>query len=312
MPEFVLSATVEAPADKVYELIAEQGLTVRFFPYVVHSVYLERSDSADRVRRWTLAGDQPLIHRATTTQMLDPEARRISFRHEEPPEGLESVTGEWCFAPEEGNRTTVLLTHQAAGNRSALYALEHGAGRALAALAAVAAQRDQLEELEVFYEASLEIDAALEDLFDYFYRAERWPGNIPHCLAVDKREDPPGAQIVQMDVRVPSGAVHTTRQARVCLANDRIAWRQIGGLPPLDQALHGYTSFHPTANGRVLVKAGQTELLRPEAVAKRGWTVQQAKDHVAEVRAERNLNALHSAQDYLQRRSERGAKAANR
>ncbi|TCO62046.1 aromatase/cyclase [Actinocrispum wychmicini] len=302
MPETVHTAVVAASASKVYDLVADISQAVRFFGNVVHTALLESTRDGDRVRRWIVDGDT--IRVSEVARELDPAAGRIGFRHETPPPGLAAVSGEWSFKASSDDRTEVRLRHEftpAGEPPGAQQMLSDGAERQLAQLVKVAEQRQQLIDLEVFYEAQLLIDGDLDDVFDYFYRTDRWPETIPHCLSVDTREDQTGLQIVEMQVRVPSGAVHTTKQARVCLPGDRIVWRQMGGLPPLDQALYGYTSFTQTNDG-VLARAGQTELLKPEAVAKRGWDVQQAKDHVAEVRGERNLGALRSAQEFLNRR----------
>ncbi|WP_336053806.1 aromatase/cyclase [Streptomyces sp. CA2R101] len=303
--DFTLTAKINAPADRAFELIADPAQGPRFFPTVVHADRTEQNGDEDVVRRWVLAGEQVRCWRSR--RRLDRGAGRIAFTHLEPAGPVRSLSGEWTFKDEGDGNTLVELRHtiETEGGESALQevvtATRTGAEGQLSRLTEVAEQYDILVGLEASYEASLVIKGSLADVYGYFEDSERWPERIPHCLSVTRSDPAPDVQIVEMDVRVPSGAIHTTKQVRVCLPGDRIVWRQLGGLPPLDQALYGYTSFTETPEG-VLARAGQTELLKPLAVAKRGWSVGEAREHVAEVRGARNLDALRSVQEYLDRR----------
>ncbi|GAA0925276.1 aromatase/cyclase [Virgisporangium aurantiacum] len=301
------TVTVEAPAGTVFDLVADVDQSTRFFPGVVHAESAERGADTgadtDVIDRWTLDGEVIRGWRARRT--LDRAGGTITFEHVDPRPPVTFTTGRWRFTPDGDARTTVELRHEfgtadPAAAAAVAARMEQGITTQLDRLRQVAEQRDEILDLEITYQVSLLIKGRLEDVYDYFYDARQWPARIPHCLRTDVREDEPDRQLVEMEVTVPSGAVHVTRQARVCFPNDKIMWRQIGGLPPLDQALFGYTRFEQRPDG-VLTTSCTTEVLKPAMVAKRGWTVQEAKDHVSEVRGGRNLGALQSAQDYLDR-----------
>jgi ribosome-associated toxin RatA of RatAB toxin-antitoxin module len=312
MREAVQSVTVTAPADFLYDLIADVGQMRRIFTPVVHTAYLEQTEpnelgeSSDRVERWTWERQLDSVRSWRASRNLWPRERRIAFRHEDPSPPLLDVSGEWCFTPRSDGATEVELRHEFSLDPAdptaerAAEMLDRGAGMQLGRLKGFAENHDSVSELEVSYEAKLLIPEPIEAVYSYFYEADKWPERIPHCLSSQRREDVPLLQVVVMDVQVPSGAVHTTKQARVCFPNDRIMWRQLEGLPPLDEMLYGYMIFTQADDG-VLVRTGQTELLKPNGVAKRGWTLAEAKQHVAEVRGGRNLDALKSAADFLAR-----------
>jgi ribosome-associated toxin RatA of RatAB toxin-antitoxin module len=300
------TATVDAPADFLFDLIAEVDQMKRVFTPIIHTEYLDRKDTSDRVERWSWDEKTGSVRSWRAGRRLDRGGGRISFEHENPRPPLTAVTGEWTFKPLSDTVTEVRLSHEfdSAGDpdRTAQAAdlLDRGAAAQLARVKQFAENYEQVREYEVSYEVELLIKASAADLYGYFYEADRWPERIPHCLRVGKVEDTPLLQVVEMEVQVPSGAVHTTKQARVCFPGEKIVWRQLDGLPPLDDALYGFMTFTPV-DGGVLAKAGSTELLKPLGVAKRGWDAQEAKEHVAEVRGGRNLDALVSAADYLAR-----------
>lgn len=302
----VQAISVNAPAAVVFDLIADVDQLKRIFTPVIHTAYLERGESADRVERWSWERQLDAVRSWRARRELDREAGRIRFRHENPNPPMREVAGEWSFTP-SGDTTQIELRHEFtvdpahpdAEQASAM--LDRGAGMQLGRLKHVAESLSSIAGLEVSYEVQLVIDEPIEDVYNYFYEADRWPERIPHCLSASRKEDVPLQQVVVMDVQVPSGAIHTTKQARVCFPNEKIMWRQLEGLPPLDDMLYGYMKFTQTPEG-VLVRTGQTELLKPTGVAKRGWTMDEAKGHVAEVRGGRNLDALKSAADFLRRR----------
>jgi ribosome-associated toxin RatA of RatAB toxin-antitoxin module len=300
------SVAIDAPVELLYDLIADVDQMRRIFTPVIHTEYLERGENTDRVERWTWERHVDSVGTWRARRQLDRAGRRISFEHENPKEPLVAVTGEWSFAPHNGG-TLVELRHtftvddgDEAGEQAAQM-LDRGAGMQLGRLKGFAEQHDELAEREVSYEVELLIPAGAEDVFNYFYEVDKWSERIPHCLSAERHEPVPRQQVVVMDVQVPSGAIHTTKQARVCFPSERIMWRQLEGLPPLDEMLYGHMTFTPTGDG-VLVRTGQTELLKPAGVAKRGWSMDEAKQHVAEVRGGRNLSALRSAAEYLARR----------
>ncbi|MER6775163.1 SRPBCC family protein [Streptomyces bacillaris] len=299
------SVTVEEPADTVFDLVADVDQHRRIFPTVLHTVRTEEDGNTDRLQRWSWVRPLDSIRSWSARRELDRPAGRITLGHENPTGPLAKVSGEWAFVPVAENTTRIELRHAytfdgSAGGADTVRMLDRGAEEQLAHLKHFVEAKDDIDELEVSYEAQLVIDEPIGDIYDYFYDADRWNERIPHCLSASAKEEAPNLQVVVMDVQVPSGALHTTKQARVCVPGEKIIWRQLEGLPPLDDMLYGYMLFEQTPEG-VLVRTGQTELLKRNGVAKRGWTVAEAKEHVAEVRGGRNLDSLKSAQDYLRR-----------
>lgn len=297
---------VAASPEFLYDLVANVDQMRRIFTPVVHSAFLEQGNGTDRVERWTWEAQVDGVRSWRASRTLDHDAGRITFRHENPNPPLLEVRGEWSFQPAADGATEVTLRHEftldpgdEGADRTAAM-LDRGAGMQLGRVKNFAEEYDQLGELEVSYEVCHVVDAPLEAVYDYFYDVGHWRERIPHCLNAERREDIPNLQVVVMDVQVPSGALHTTKQARVCFPNEKIMWRQLEGLPPLDEMLYGHMTFTQTPAG-VEVRTGQTELLKPNGVAKRGWTLEEAKQHVAEVRGSRNLDAIRSAGDYLRR-----------
>src|SRR4051794_35833906 len=142
MPESVHSAVVAAPADLLYDLIADVTAAPRFFGNVVHAVTLSSDGNTDRIKRWTTQGGTVRVSEVDRT--LDRTAGRIRFRHRTPPPGLSQVEGEWSFAAGDDGRTTVRLTHSYAGQGESLDA---GALRQLQQLAKVGENCERLVEL---------------------------------------------------------------------------------------------------------------------------------------------------------------------
>ncbi|MFJ4185073.1 SRPBCC family protein [Kitasatospora sp. NPDC089509] len=301
----VHSVTVDAPPEAVFDLVADTDQHRRIFGSVIHTAREQQSESRDRVERWSWDRASDSVRSWQASRELDRAAGRIAFTHENPPVGLGAVSGEWVFRTNGAGATEVELRHEfspvsGAGDEVAAQ-LDRGVTAQLEQLRTFVESRADRDELEVSYEAQLLIDEPVEDIYGYFHDADRWNERIPHCLSASAKQDADGVQIVVMDVQVPSGALHTTKQARVCYPDEKIVWRQLEGLPPLDDMLYGYMLFEQTPEG-VLVRTGQTELLKRTGVAKRGWSVEEAKEHVAEVRGGRNLDSLRSAQEYLSRR----------
>ncbi|RKT55533.1 aromatase/cyclase [Saccharothrix australiensis] len=301
------TASVAASAGFLYDLVADVEQMRRIFTPVVHTAFLERGGTADRVERWTWEAHLDAVRTWRASRTLDRDAGRIAFRHENPAAPLLEVTGEWSFKPLSDGLTEVELRHEftldpdAEGADRTAAMFDRGAGMQLGRVKNFAEEYDELRAREVSYEVSYTIDQPIEDVYGYFYEVDKWRERIPHCLNAERREDVPNLQVVVMDVQVPSGALHTTKQARVCFPNEKIMWRQLEGLPPLDEMLYGYMTFTRTPAG-VEVRTGQTELLKPTGVAKRGWSMDEAKQHVAEVRGGRNLDAIKSAEEFLRRR----------
>ncbi|MEO3778532.1 SRPBCC family protein [Micromonospora sp. B11E3] len=300
-------ALVNAPQDVVFDLIADMKEQRRIFQSVIHTAQLGRDDTGDRVERWSWIRPLDAVRSWRARRELDRSAGRITFAHENPPAPLTAVSGEWQFTAQPAGATLVELRHEyafddgAPDGKETVELLDRGSAAQLNQLSDFVDAKADIDELQVSYESELLINEPIEDVYTYFSDASRWNERIPHCLGATLKEETPNLQVVTMDVQVPSGAVHTTKQARVCFPNEKIIWRQLEGLPPLDDALYGYMLFTQTAEG-VLVRTGQTELLKRNGVAKRGWTVAEAKHHVAEVRGGRNLDSLKSAQEYLSRR----------
>ena len=73
---------VQAPAARVYELIADVEQWPQLFPPTIHAERIEHSGNQERIRIWATANGD--VKEWTSRRTLDPAARRIDFRRKSP------------------------------------------------------------------------------------------------------------------------------------------------------------------------------------------------------------------------------------
>lgn len=231
------TVTVCAPADTVYRLLAEVENWPHLFPPTVHVEVLEREGAEERIRIWATANGEAKTW--TSRRVLDPAARRITFRQEVSQAPVKRMSGTWIVEELDDGDSLVRLLHDyeaedAAGLAWLDDAVERNSTAELAALA-VNAERATGPGL-LSFEDAVDVDGSAEDVYEFLDRADRWAERLPHVAAVTMGEDTPGLQLLAMDTRTADGATHTTESVRVTFAPGRIVYKQI--VLPMLMSLH--------------------------------------------------------------------------
>ncbi|WP_330218997.1 MULTISPECIES: aromatase/cyclase [unclassified Frankia] len=262
---------VAAPADLVFELLTEAERWPAIFGPNIFLRYLERTESEEHFQLWALVGGE--VKTWTSRREVDRHLRTIGFRQERSQPPVAAMSGRWQVLPLPGGRTEVILDHEftavdddAAAVQWISAALERNSVEELAALRRVAELGHPVAEVVFTFEDTVELTGSAEEAYDFIDRADRWPDQLPHVRRVVLTEEMPGIQQLEMDtVSGDDGSTHTARSVRVCLANDRIAYKQTR--PPSTLLGHsGVWIFHRVPDGPDSVTARHTVVLDPDAL----------------------------------------------
>lgn len=245
--------TVSAAATDTYRLLAEVQNWPRIFPPTVHVERLSQDGADERIRIWATANGQ--VRSWTSRRVLDPTALRIEFRQEVSPEPVASMGGTWIVEARGERKCRVRLLHdyRAIGDdpdKLALIdqAVDANSRSELAALKANVELATAAEELTFSFEDSVQINGPAGDAYAFVNEAGLWARRLPHVAAVSLTEDAPGVQTLEMATRATDGSTHTTKSYRVCLAPDKIAYKQV--TLPDSLTLHtGVWTFVPNSAG---------------------------------------------------------------
>jgi aromatase len=256
--------TVPAPADTVYDLIADAERWPAIFTPTVHVAYLPPGpDGEQRLRIWAFAGTD--VKCWVSHRTLDKTARRISFHQTEPAAPVAAMRGEWTITPSgEGARVVFRHWFCAQGDDEAILdKIEEVVDRNTRAELASLRDAAGRGHLLVDFEDEVAVGAAQEKVFRFLARAEQWPELIPHVARVELTEDAADIQVLQMDTAESTGGadIHTTTSVRVLLAPDTIVYKQIT-LPPFLTAHVG--SWHVRDDGTTVAR--HTVVLKEEAI----------------------------------------------
>ncbi|TDD73459.1 aromatase/cyclase [Actinomadura rubrisoli] len=271
--------TVPAPADTVYDLIADAGRWPAIFTPTVHVQYLDTApDGEERLRIWAFAGGGTDVRGWVSRRALDFEARRVAFRQTEPAPPVAAMRGEWLVSPSGAESSEVAFRHwfSAAGDDPGILdkieeVVDRNSRAELDSLRRAAAQRHRLADLIVDFEDEVFIAAPARKVYDFLARAGDWPELIPHVARVELTEDAAGVQILEMDTRESAGdpdrtEVHTTVSARVLLPPDSIVYKQTA-LPDFLSAHVGSWVLREDKRG-VTAVARHTVVLKEEAITR--------------------------------------------
>lgn len=274
MPETAFHHTshrvdIAAPAGVVYGLVADAVRWPLFLTPTVHVEALDLEGADQRLRIWALACDD--VTSWVTRRTLDPAARRIDFRQEVPGPSEPGVTGSWVVEelPEGSSRLTLRSALPASATRTTpaswLERAEHDDLLALLAdLKHLAERWATLDEHIVAVEETLRVDGPAELAYDFLYRIENWPAQLPRLTRLDLVEETPGIQQVRMDLLADDGRTHTARGVRVCFPHGgRIVYKLVE--PPASTvAQAGEWSVEPDASGVTLRGRHQAVLHCPD------------------------------------------------
>jgi hypothetical protein len=264
------SITVEAAPADVLRIVADAQRWPYIFRPTVH-VRVEALDAEnERLHMWALGAGT--VRAWTSLRTVDAAQLSVSFRQERCAAPAASLGGEWMLEPLPGGHTRVVLLHhfQAVDDDPESVglikrAMDQNSTAELAAVKEVAELGERFEERVLSFCDALTVDAAPEEVYDFLYRADRWPERLPHVARLELQEVTAGRQAMTMDTRNAAGEVHTTSSVRVCLPERlEIAYKQTV-LPPIMAAHVGRWVVAPMPGGARVV-SHHTVVLRPDAI----------------------------------------------
>ncbi|MYW65846.1 aromatase [Streptomyces sp. SID8379] len=287
----VRSITVAAPADVVYDTVADVARWPQLLASVVHIEHRPGEAGTDEVDIWALRGENQ-VRTWTNLRTLDREALRIGFANP-------LAEGEWRVVPNDDDTVTLTVSHDFAMPGAAQGALPHIDAQ-LAEFKEAAERHAELTELTIEFADPLFIAGAVEDAYELLYRAEQWPDRFPHVTRIDLSEDVPNIQFFDMDTLTPDGRPHTTRSVRICFPHGKIIYKQIT-LAPLLSAHTGHWVFTETPEGTVAearhtatVNPANLHLLKPDA------TVKDARAYLRRALSANSVANLRYAKEYAE------------
>ncbi|OLR89590.1 aromatase/cyclase [Actinokineospora bangkokensis] len=302
---------VDAPAARVYALIADVANWPVVFPPTVHVEHVERADGGrgtERIRIWATANGA--VKAWTSRRELDPAARRVRFRQEVSQSPVAAMGGEWIVEERGEHACLVRLTHDfqavdddPGGVAWISAAVDRNSTSELAALRAAAEGGAGAARLTTTFDDVVRVDGAARDVYDFINEADQWSHRLPHVAAVRLTEDTPGLQVLEMDTRTADGATHTTTSTRVCLPTDRIVYKQ-SKTPALMSVHTGQWRFEEVDGGTV-VTSTHTVVLAPGAIAGvlgPEATVDTARDYVRAALGRNSTATMLAAKEYAEGR----------
>jgi aromatase len=252
--------TVNAPAEGVYELIADVEKWPNMFDPTVHAECVEQNGQTERIRIWATANGA--VKTWTSRRHRDPAALSIEFRQEKSQHPVGGMGGTWAIEPLTDSTCRVRLLHDyfAATSDPAdidwiAKAVDRNSMKELQALKSTA-EAGGSPALLTFDDAVL-VNGTAKGVYDFLNEAQRWTERLPHVSRVRLEEETPGLQVLEMDTRTKDGSVHTTRSVRVCEPYRRIIYKQIV-LPALLTLHTGRWLIQERARGRVSVTSEHT------------------------------------------------------
>ncbi|MGW6427390.1 aromatase/cyclase [Nocardia sp. NPDC055053] len=299
---------IAAPAEIVYDLLAEVESWPRIFAPTIYVDHLERSDREERIRIWATANGA--VKNWTSHRSLDRPNLTIVFRQEVSVHPVASMSGAWLIEPMSATRTRVRLVHtyravddDPAGLAWIDEAVDRNSQAELAGLRANIESHRAAEDLSFSFEDSIWIAGDQRDVYEFIDNAALWPERLPHVSTVRFDSNADGLQTLEMDTRAKDGSVHTTKSYRIALPDEKIAYKQVT-LPAL-LALHtGRWTFCVEGDG-VRATSQHTVALRPENIEPilgTGATAADARDYVRSALSTNSLATLEHARAYAESR----------
>ncbi|GAA0639011.1 hypothetical protein GCM10010174_71280 [Kutzneria viridogrisea] len=302
--------TVAAPADAVFAVLAEVEKWPQFFPSMVHTEYLERTETSDRVEYWAVTPQEAIRHWIARRE-LDQDAGRITFTQEGAVGPLARLGGTWQVTATGPGSTVVSSKHEytlaeedPAVAERAKADLERNSGVQFAVIKDTAQRREELAELVISFADELFIAGSVEDCYAVLYEADKWPDRFPHVTSLEMTEDVPNFQFFDMGTKSADGSTHQMRSVRICLPYRKIVYKQLK-TPPLLAAHTGHWSFTETPEG-VIAQTRHAATIRRDRlhVLGEGTTVADARRYLRKVLSANSMANLVFTKDYAERRAE--------
>jgi aromatase len=296
--------TVAAPAERVYDLIADVTNWPQTFPPTVHAEVLSRDGSSELIQLWATANGTAKTW--TSRREHDPQRMSVTFRQERSQHPVGGMGGEWIIEPVAENECRVRLLHDffAATDDPAdldwiSQAVDRNSGSELQALKAAAELAGE-DELFSFTD-TITINGSAQAAYDFINEAQLWQERLPHVARVVLEEDTPGLQTLEMDTSTKDGSIHTTKSVRVCQPHFSIVYKQTV-LPALMTLHTGRWSILPS--GLVtLLSSRHTVQINPANINKvlgPDAGVEQAREFVQKALSTNSMATMQLAKSYAE------------
>jgi aromatase len=299
---------VDAPAETLYQYIAEVGNWPRLFPPTVHVEVLERGESDERIQIWATANGTAKTWKSR--RELTPEKLTVRFRQEvsSPPVG--SMGGTWIIEPISESQALVRLLHdyRAVDDDPEKLdwidkAVDRNSTSELAALKTNAEAAHRAGDLLLSFADTVQVSGSSKDAYDFINEAQLWQQRLPHVAKVNLEEDTPGLQLLEMDTMTKDGSVHTTRSYRVTFPHTKITYKQVQ-VPALMTLHTGQWLFQENESG-VAVTSQHTVVINEANIAAilgESAGVPDARDYVRKALSGNSMATLGHAKEYAEAR----------
>ncbi|MBF6194756.1 aromatase/cyclase [Nocardia implantans] len=294
------SRVVRAAPDVVYDLVADVTRWPVIFEPSVLVRHLHRGPDEERFRLWATVGGA--VRNWTSRRVLDAGQRRIAFEQERSQAPIASMGGGWSFRELGPGTTKVVLDHHftvvdGADAAQVAAAVDRNSVSELAALARIAELGHPAREVVHTFEDTVTLDCSASEAYDFVYHSERWPEQVPHVGRVELTEDADGVQLMEMDTVTAGGLPHTTKSIRVCVAGERIDYKQL--VPPA--ILFGHSGGWEFADGPggAVVTARHTVAIDPAAAREilgANTDLADARAYLTEALSSNSRNTLRCAE----------------
>ncbi|SDP34373.1 aromatase/cyclase [Actinacidiphila guanduensis] len=299
---------VSAPAEAIYELIAEVRNWPRIFPPTIHVDYTHKGERDEHIRIWATANGE--AKNWSSRRMLEPERLRINFEQVVSAPPVAYMGGAWLIEELPGGDSLVRLLHEyrALGDDPdglawIDQAVDRNSRSELGALKDNVEAAHRNRDLTFSFEDSVHVDGSAQDVFAFVNEAHLWSERLPHVAKVRLEEDEQGLQTLEMDTVAKDGSTHTTKSHRVTFPYHGIAYKQVT-LPALLTLHTGYWTFAENEDGGVTASSQHTVVINPDAVATvlgPDATVEDAKEYVHSALSTNSLATLGHAKAYAEK-----------
>ena len=298
---------VKAPADTVFELIADVAGWPHVFGPTVH-VDLLNDGPEQLLHIWAMANGE--VRDWTSRRTLDRTKHRIAFQQVVSSPPVARMAGEWIVEEdgEGGCEVTLLHDYEAIGDDEEAAewigkAVDRNSTAELAALKTAAESVPGPVELRVTFHDEETIEGRREQVFDFLNRADLWPERLPHVSRLELTEHVTGVQHMEMDTRSVDGSVHTTVSARLCFPDRGVILYKQLKVPPVMRSHTGRWELEAAADGKVVARSWHTVTLDPEGVrAALGpdATIAEAKEKVRHALGTNSRTTLRQAKEFVE------------
>lgn len=299
------SRVVRAPAQRLYELVADVGRWPALLGPCILAQRVELFGADERIAIWASTNGE--VKSWTSRRTLDPDGLRVTFEQERSAAPIAAMSGTWSFRPEGVDHTRMVMTHSFSATTPDTAALDwiteavdRNSEQELAALGAVAELGIPLDRFVFGFEDRVVLPGVTPaEAYAFVYRADLWPARLPHVGRVSVHEKTEGVQEMDMDTVTADGSAHTTSSIRLCFPDEKIAYKQTV-LPALLSGHSGVWTFEAT-DGGAAITSHHTVALDPamiEDVLGPGTTLDRARTHVRDMLRANSRTTMEAAGGY--------------